>query len=117
MRPSYRRLLDWSDRTDAGTNTIQTSGTLPLSGQVILTQPYSLHSYQLVPMAGTPGYDAALKIEVSNDNLNWTRIAEYPFSTSTGAQLAYSDTWAFSYARATVTGTEGTYLLNEVHLA
>ena len=116
MKPSYRRLNDWTDRVDSGTDTIQTSGTLPLSGQSILTQPYSTHSYQVVPMGGG-SVDAALKIEVSNDNVNWTRIAEYPFNTIEGANLAYSDTWAFAYARPVVTGTAGTFLINEVHLA
>ena len=116
MKSSYRRLNDWTDRIDRGTNTIQTSGTLPLSGQSILTQPYSTHSYQLLPMGGG-AHIAALKIEVSNDNLNWTKIAEYPFNTDAGANIAYSDTWAFSYARPVVTGTDGTFLINEVHLA
>lgn len=116
MKPSYRRLNDWTDRIDRGTNTIQASGTLPLSGQSILTQPYSTHSYQLVPVGGG-AVDASFKIEVSNDNTNWTRLAEYPFNTIDGASIAYSDTWAFSYARATVTGSAGTFLINEVHLA
>ena len=116
MNPSYRRLADWTDRTDRGTNTIQTSGSLPLSGQSILTQPYTTHSYQLLPMGGG-AVNAALKIEVSNDNLNWTKIAEYSFNTLDGANIAYSDTWAFAYARPVVTGTAGTFLVNEVHLA
>ena len=116
MNPSYRRLNDWTDRVDRGTNTIQTSGSVPLSGKSILTQPYTTHSYQLLPMGGG-SVNAALKIEVSNDNLNWTKIAEYSFNTLDGANIAYSDTWAFAYARPVVTGTAGTFLVNEVHLA
>ena len=110
----YMRLKDWTSRDNIGTDTIQTSGDVNLTGQAILTQDYSVHSYQLVPISGP--YDAAFRIEVSNDLVNWTRIAEYSFSTATGASLAYSDTWAFTYARPSVTGSNGNYLINEVHL-
>ena len=111
----YLRLHDDTSRHNVGTDTIQTSGDVNMTGISVLTQDFHTHSYQLCPMSGP--YDAALKIEVSNDNENWTKIAEYSFSTEAGASIAYSDTWAFTYARASVTGNNGNYLINEVHLA
>ena len=115
MKETYRRLRNWQDRSDFGTKTISTSGNLPLTGDATFTQDYTLHSYQVVPMGG--GHTGSFKIEISNDNVNWSRIAEYSFSATTGAQLAYSDTWTFAYARPVVTGSAGNYLINERHLS
>jgi len=115
MRESNRRLRDWTDRVDLGTHTIQTSGNLWLTGSSIGVQDYTLHSYQVVPI-GDAAYAGALRIEVSNDSVNWTKLADYTWDTKTGAQLVYSDTWSFAYARPVVTGTDSNeYLINERH--
>ena len=119
MNLSYHRLNDWTDRTNKGTDTIATSGNLWLTGNSILVQDYSVHSYQIVPFSGAAGnfFTGAFQVQVSNDNLNWTKIAEYSWDTKTGAQLAYSDTWTFAYSRPVITGSDVCdYLINERHL-
>jgi hypothetical protein len=113
MENSYRRLRDWTDRTNLGTDTIVTSGNNgSLTGEAILTQDYTTHCYQAVQVGAGP-HDGAFQIEVSNDNVNWTLIAEYPMN-STG--IAYSDSWIFSHARPIITGTQGDFVINERHL-
>jgi len=112
MRSTYRRLRNWQDRADFGTDTIQTSGNLFLTGQAILTQDYTLHSYQAIEIGA--GGDGQFNLEISNDGLNYTTIAAYDIGAS---GVAYSDTWTFAYARPSITGTAGNYLINERHLA
>ena len=115
MITGYRRLRDLQDRKDHGTHTIQTSGEPWLTGEAVFTQDYLTHSYQVVPLYSGP-WDAKFHIEVSNDAVNYTCV--YTSSTldnSTG--VAYSDDWAFAYARAVLTGTAGDFLINERHLA
>ena len=119
MRSSYHRLNDWTDRINKGTDTIQTSGNLWLTGESKLVQDYSLHSYQITPFSGVAGdfFTGSFQVQVSNDNVNWTKIAEYDWTTKTGAQLAYSDIWTFAYSRPVITGTDASsYLINERHL-
>mgnify|MGYP003645717758 FL=1 len=113
MEDTYRRLRDWTDRTNLGTDTIVTSGNGGnLTGVSVLTQDYSTHCYQAVPVGSAP-HDGAFILQVSNDNLNWTVIAEYPISSS---GIAYSDSWIFSHARPIITGTQGDFVVNERHL-
>ena len=116
------RFHDWMSRDNGGTDTIQTSGTLWITGNAVLTQDYTLHSYQCVPL-GDPPWSGQFNIEVSNDGENYTCIYSQDMntgiSTSIGGprSVAYSDTWTFSYSRPLVTGTAGAFLINERHLA
>ena len=118
MDASYNRLSDWGDRTNLGSKTIQTSGNLWLTGKATFTQDWSLHSYQVVPLDKGGSWDGDLTIEVSNDNINWTPLTGFSWTDQPGAQVAYSDTWTFAYARPIITGSESTqhYIINERHL-
>lgn len=109
----YMRFRDWTTRQDIGTDTVQTSGDANLTGQALLLESYSLHSYQALPMGAGP-WDGELRIDVSNDNTNWTNISAQPVS-DTG--ILYYDTWNFAYARASITGSAGNFLINERHLS
>jgi hypothetical protein len=131
MRLSDRRLRDWTDKTDFGTDTLQTSGNVWLTGTSQQVQDYTLHSYQCVPISGTEGlagpWTGQFKIGVSNDDINYTCIytqdiiGDGPIGkdeVSTGTLgVAYSDTWTFAYARPYITGTAGYFLISERHLS
>lgn len=116
MKKTYRRLKDWTDRTDQGTDTIQTSGNLWLTGKAISTQDYTVHTYQVLPIGSGPTWDGNFSVEVSNDGTNYTCIANYDVLASNSG-IAYSDIWAFAYARPVMTGTAGEFLINERHLS
>lgn len=115
MKPTYRRLKDKSDRTNFGTNTIQTSGNLDLIADSILVEDYTIHTYQVVPIGAGP-WTATFKVEVSNDGENYSCITSIPITNGTD-HVAYSDNWAFAYARASVVGDDGEFLINERHLS
>ena len=113
MEESINRLRDWTDRTNLGTKTIVTSGSNgSLTGASIVTEDFGTHCYQAVRVGAGP-HDGYFRLEVSNDNLNWTMIADYPVSAS---GVAYSDAWIFSHARPIITGTQGDFVINERHL-
>mgnify|MGYP003627701894 FL=1 len=114
MKETYRRLRGKADRVNFGTETIQTSGNLNLTGDAILTEDYDIHTYQVIPIGAGP-WDGNFKIEVSNDNVNYTCIANYGIQSSEEG-VAYSDNWAFAYARPVITGAAGEFLINERHL-
>ena len=104
------RFHDWMTRDNVGTDTLQTSGTFSgppipwrnhgLTGNAILTQDYTLHSYQCVPL-GDPPWFGQFNIEVSNDGENYTCIYSQDMDTGLAGPLAdprsvaYSDTWTF----------------------
>lgn len=108
---SYTRIRDKSDRTNFGTDNIVTSGE-NATGRVIFTQDYSLHTYQAFRVGSGP-HNGEFSIEVSNDGTNYTTIAAYDITAS---GVAYSDTWGFTYARPVISGTNGEFVVNEVHL-
>lgn len=108
---SYKRLRDKSDRTNFGTDNIVTSGD-NVTGTAIFTQDYSLHTYQAFQVGSGP-HVGEFSIQISNDGTNYTTIAAYDIGTS---GVAYSDTWGFAYARPVITGTNGDFVVNEVHL-
>ncbi len=114
MKDTYKRLRGKADRVNIGTDTIQTSGNLNLTGKAILTEDYSTHSYQALPIGAGP-WDGTFKIEVSNDGINYTCIADYNITDADGG-IAYSHDWVFAYARPVVTGSSGEFLINERHL-
>jgi hypothetical protein len=114
MNNNYSRFYGKSDNVHAGTYTIQTSGNTPLSGDSINVRDYRLHSYQLIPVEGL--ISGGLNINISNDNINWTTFKSFTYSNSGEANIAYSDSWHFAYARPVITGS-GTYIINESHLA
>ncbi len=111
----YMRFVDGSSRINAGTDTIQTSGNLPLTGNNHQVGDYSIHTYQVVPLESGP-WDGEFRVEVSNDNVNYNCIYRSTIS-GTDSAIAYSDEWAFAYSRGVITGTAGSFLINERHLA
>jgi len=115
MKPTYRRLRGKADRVNFGTETIQTSGNLNLTGDATQVDDYTIHTYQVLPIGDGPDWDATFKVEISNDGVNYTSISCLPLSGSDG-HIAYSDSWAFAYARPVITGAAGEYLINERHL-
>jgi len=110
------RFRDWTTRQDIGTDTVQTSGDANLTGQSILVESYSLHSYQALTMGSGP-WDGEFRIDISNDNVNFTNICAQPITGSVATGIAYSDQWTFAYARASITGSAGNFLINERHLS
>ncbi len=112
----YMRYRDETTRQDIGTDTIQTSGDVDLTGRAVLVTNYKLHSYQVLTLGAGP-WNGEFRIDVSNDNVHWTNICNQTINVSEASGLAYSDEWTFSYARPSITGAEGNFLINERHLA
>ena len=118
MITTYRRLRDLQDRKDHGTHTIQTSGAPWLTGEAVFTQDYLTHSYQVVAVGDGP-WSGQFNVDISNDNVNYTCIYAQNVTGADAAlaSAAYSADWAFAYARSSITGTDGEFLINERHLA
>ena len=114
MKNKYTKHIGKSDNVNFGTFVIQTSGNAPLSGESVLVQDYSLHSYHIYPSGGN--IEGGLDIQVSNDEIHWVDYKQYVFKNSGEAQIADSSQWHFKYARPIISG-QGNYVINESHLA
>ena len=114
MKNNYTRYQAKSDEIPVGTFVVQTSGNANLTGDSLLVSNFNRHSYQVVPTSGT--HNGGFEIQTSNDGLNWMQYHSQSFATSSGANIAYSDSWLFKYARPLITGNAaGYYLINEIH--
>ena len=80
MKHNYIRYADDVEGSCADPLALQTRKNSSFTGESILSQEFSYHSYQFIPLGGA--HDGVFNIQVSNDGDNWTDYYQEAYNSS-----------------------------------